>query len=161
VTKRRTKKDTAAAQVMCILTAIAGFIYAVSRHDILLALWTGSFVVALACWLIAVQMPTTCNVITKRGHPCPNNTYGVLFGCGQAQGHTWTKFFARFGIHRKTVHVRPIISGSAPIQTVAASSTATVSGVDDKTKDLIVFWLTVISTAAGVVSMATSIIAIA
>lgn len=159
--KNRTKKDVAVAQFMFLLAAIAGFFYAVSRHDILFTFWTGSFAVAFVCWLIAVHMPTKCNVITKKGHPCPNDTYGVLFGCGSARGHTWAKFFARFGVHRKVIQVRPVTASLALIPTPAPMSTATVSGVDDKAKDLIVFWLTVVSTAAGVVSMATSIIAIA
>jgi hypothetical protein len=38
-----------------------------------------------------------CGVTTREGKPCPNSTTGVLFGCGQARGHLWAKFFTRFG----------------------------------------------------------------
>jgi hypothetical protein len=105
-------------------------------------------------------MPTTCGVTTKKGYPCPNSTTGVLFGCGSARGHTWAKFFARFGIHRNVPRTsRPVHSRSAP-GVAEAEVRVEVSGIEEKTKEVITFWLTVVSTFAGVVSMVAGVIAI-
>lgn len=134
-------------------------IYFINSHQPLLAFWSGSFAVAFVCWLVAVRLPTRCGVTTLKGHPCPNPTTGVLFGCGK---HTWDKLFARFGIRRRTegIRVSPTISRNPAVEPAASEPSAKVSGVKEDPKDAIVFWLTAVSTAAGVVSMVTSIVAI-
>jgi hypothetical protein len=105
-------------------------------------------------------MPTTCGVITKKGHPCPNSTTGVLFGCGRARGHTWAKFLARFGIHRDAPRPNgPVRSRTAPVVT-ETEVRVEVSGIEEKPKEVITFWLTVVSTFAGVVSTVAGVIAI-
>lgn len=160
--KRTTKKDAAIGQLLFFLGSISWLIYSISRHDILPAFWSGSFAIAFVCWLIAMHLPTTCGVITQKGHPCRNRTNGILFGCGSGK-HIWAKVFARFGVRRKVPAGQnfPATSGNLHSEGVGQPTTVKVSGVQEKTNEAIVFWLTVISTGAGVVSMVTSIIAIA
>ncbi|WP_258950262.1 hypothetical protein [Lentzea californiensis] len=43
-------------------------------------MWTGSFAVATACWIIAVLYPVACGAPARQGLPCRNTSNGVLFG---------------------------------------------------------------------------------
>jgi hypothetical protein len=111
------------------------------------------FAITATCLLIAVHLPTTCGVITLKGEPCPNRTTGVLFGCGNARGHTWAKFFARFGWSRK-VPQRP---RARPYREPEPEPDRP-SGVEEPKRARILFWGAIISTTAGTISMTTDII---
>jgi hypothetical protein len=132
--------------------ALVFSILSVAQGRYLTALWCGLFAVAATCWLIAVNLPTTCGVTTLEGRACPNRTTGVLFGCSQAKGHIWAKFFARFGWSRKVPPPRRATTLSEPEPKPGHP------GVEEDKRSRILFWATFVATTAGTISMTTDII---
>lgn len=159
--RRTARHDIAFAIFISWLAAVGLSIYFVSNSMWQQLLWSGSTILAIPAWLFAIKAPTRCGVVTQRGHPCPNPTYGVLFGCGSAVGHTWTKFFARLGWRR------PALVGA--YRTTDRSAAPTEDEVTDRSEPVLVrvegdrkattaFWLAVAATFAGVTSGVTDVI---
>jgi hypothetical protein len=114
---------------------------------------------AVAACSVAVVVAFTwrvqCSVITSRRRECRNDAYGVLFGCG-ATGHKLGKFRTRLGLRQEP----------APIPAVARQHTATAhQWASDEVLPIVIavagggigicaFWFGLISTAAGVASVA-------
>lgn len=95
--KRKRKHETAFAVLVATLATAAYCLYLIVHHEWNTAVWTACVVVAVPALLFAIKAPTTCGIETRKGHPCPNPSYSVLFGCGSAEGHTLAKLFARLG----------------------------------------------------------------
>ncbi|MFD4672687.1 hypothetical protein ACFWNN_23375 [Lentzea sp. NPDC058450] len=102
------------------------------------------FGVAALCWIVAARFPVKCAVTTRQGLSCRNGANGVLFGCSQA-GHTWIKFRAHFGRHER------VRAAAAPARTAAVS-------IAEPGRATVLFWLTVVATSAGFISMTTDVI---
>lgn len=160
MSKQQNKKNKALGQLTFFVIALALCAYSLSQHQYEPATLFGLSVVSFILWLIAVHAPTTCGVTTLDGHPCTRRIDGILFGC---QDHTWAKLFAWFGYRRKipTRRTRSQDMHSPPAQAVAnTGKPEKVSGIDESLKNVILFWATIISTAAGVGSVVVSIIAL-
>lgn len=65
--------------------------------------WLGLAALAVAV-LFGFTLPTSCRVITDKGHPCTKEAGGFLFGCTSSD-HQLAKFFARVGW--ETERIRP------------------------------------------------------
>lgn len=159
--KRQSKKETALWQLAIFASAIALCIYSISQRQYGPSALFGFAALVMALWFVAVRVPTYCGVITLKGLPCRNRTTGILLGCGK---HTWDKFLAWFGYHRKRPESRrfPQSSPTSPVQmTPKPEESKQVSGVEETTRNTILFWATIISTGAGVGSMIVGVIAIA
>jgi hypothetical protein len=124
-------------------------------------------VIAIPSWVIAIKAPAICGVITQRGHPCPNPTKGVLFGCNQARNgtHVWAKLLARFGWRRELpLHAMRIDAERAvsfvrePSDLPGKQREPVTVEVEEDLKSAILFWLTVCSTFAGVVSAVVAVL---
>ncbi|MEV6239544.1 hypothetical protein [Lentzea sp. NPDC051838] len=104
-----------------------------------------TFAVAATLWIVAARFPVKCAVTTRQGLPCRNPANGVLFGCSQS-GHTWIKFRAHFGQHER-------------VRSAATTSRAQPRTVDvaEPRRDTILFWLTIVATSAGFISMLTDV----
>lgn len=155
---RQRKHETAFAVVVATLVAAAWCIYSAVHHDWNSALWTGCVVIGVPCWLFAIKAPNNCGMMTISGRHCPNRSCGVLFGCGNAEGHTWAKFFAHFGWRR--LPVQPGASGRrGPSSTPdgPAYEGRDTSNEQRTTRDQIVFWCTMIATGAGLASALTDL----
>jgi hypothetical protein len=137
--------------------AAAYSVYSVVHHDWNSALWTGCVAIGVPCWLFAIKAPNTCGVITKLGHPCPNRSYGVLFGCGNAEGHTWAKFFAQFGWRRQPARLQTLGRSDPPPADRSVPKGGKISNEQRNTRDQIVFWSAIVATFAGLVSAATDL----
>lgn len=142
---RKTRRKRAIFYVVFVGILVIFCIVAINRGNY----WRATaFAVAATCWIIAARFPVKCGVTTRQGLPCRNPANGVLFGCSQA-GHTWIKFRAHFGRHER-VRVRG----------TPAASRAEPRPVDvaEPRRANVLFWLTVISTSAGFISMSTDVI---
>jgi hypothetical protein len=157
---RSTKKRRAEGFLIAFFASLGLCVWGISKHDLPQAIWSGAYAVASIGWVILTQWPTYCGVITKKGYPCPNRTTGTLFGCGNAEGHTWGKFLSRLGIHREVSEVREASNRSATQShaDVRVQETSVVQGAEEPRRAVILFWLTVTATTAGVVSMTTDVI---
>lgn len=155
---RRARKHETAFWIMIGALASSAFsAYSAVGGDWNTATWSGCVAVAVPAWLFAIKAPTTCGVATRAGRPCPNPTWGVLFGCGSAD-HTWTKFFARFGWHRShaPIFIRDNTRSPAPIPPPSEDDAVVVRIAEDA-KSRVVFWLAILATFAGCLSAATDI----
>jgi hypothetical protein len=90
---RRLGSDRVGAGILIVIEfiMIGILIYSLSHahwRDALIAL---SIAIAIPCWVLLVEAPTTCGVTTQKGHACPNPTTGLLLGCNSARGHAWAK----------------------------------------------------------------------
>jgi hypothetical protein len=53
-----------------------------------------------AAALLGFTIPTSCRIITDKGHPCTKEAGGFLFGCNSGDHHL-AKLFARLGWERE------------------------------------------------------------
>lgn len=143
---KKTRRERKIFYFLLVAALVAGCVVAIQYENYLRAVWTGSFAVATACWIIAVLYPVTCAVITRQGLPCRNTANGVLFGCSR---HTWVKFWGHFG-RRERVQVRTTAT--------AARAEPRSAGVAEPQRANVLFWLTVVATSAGFISMTTDVI---
>ena len=143
---KKTRGERKTYYVLLVAALVVGCVLAIRYEHYWRAVWTGSFAVAVTCWIIALRYPVTCAVPTRQGSPCRNPANGVLFGCSR---HTWIKFWRHFGRHER-VHVR----------TAATPARAEPRPVDvaEPRRTNILFWLTVVATSAGFISMTTDVI---
>ena len=156
---RRSQRHEVAFGAVIVWVGSAGYcLYSAVRGELNTAIWAGCVFVAIPAWLFALRAPTRCGVTTKRGHPCPNPTYGVLFGCGSAYGHTWSKFFTRFGWHR------PVIASGDPAKPfdpgdvdAVGQDEAPLVRIQEDAKSRVTFVLAVVATGAALVSMGTDV----
>ena len=158
MTRGAPRHEAAFATVLTAFIAAGFSVYSVGRSDWNTALWSACVAIAIPAWLFAVRAPTTCGVVTRSGRACQNMTYGVLFGCGSAYGHTWTKFFARLGWHRTpatTARRRPR-GGTPPVADVENDESAIVR-IEEDTKSRVTFLLAITATFAGCISAATDL----
>lgn len=159
--KTMTRKEKATCIVVVELVSVVLIFRAVSIRDWSAFGWSLSIATAIPLWLIAFTLPTTCGVTTKKdGHPCPNSTTGILFGCGNAKGHTWEKFFARFGWHRQTgtsqspSKARPDLQMAGMPPSSSGGGEPIVVTIKESRRDHATYWCAVISTFSGVISAA-------
>ncbi|WP_433263048.1 hypothetical protein ACQPWR_24915 [Micromonospora vinacea] len=92
---RLRRSPLAAAFLMMIAASIVGLI----NGDWLSAIWSLTAAISIPAWILAVEAPTLCGVVNRRGQPCRNSTRGYIFGCGVAN-HTWVKAFAHVRMDR-------------------------------------------------------------
>jgi hypothetical protein len=143
---RKTRRTRARFYFVLVAALLAWCVVAIDHGDYIRAVWTGSFAVATACWIIAVLFPVRCAVTTRQGLPCRNAANGVLFGCSQSS-HTWIKFRAHFGRHER---VRTATAArAAPPPRSGNPAEARRSAVQ--------FWLAIVATGAGFISMLTDV----
>ncbi|MEV6717018.1 hypothetical protein AB0M48_33880 [Lentzea sp. NPDC051208] len=139
---KKTRRQRKTYYFLLVAALVIGCVVALHHGNHLRAVWTGSFTVATACWIIAVLYPVACGVLTRQGLPCRNISNGVLFGCSR---HTWIKFRAHFGRHER-----------------ARVNTTTASRAERPTPEPqhanVLFWLTIIATSSGFISMTTDVI---
>ncbi|MEV4264565.1 hypothetical protein [Kribbella sp. NPDC049584] len=154
---RQRKHETAFAVVVTAIAAAAYSIYSIDQHDWSSALWTGSVAVAVPCWLIALKAPTSCGVTTRTGRRCPNPSNGVLFGCGNAEGHTWAKFFGHFGWRRKSAQPNPPGRTASARPDPQLRQEGKSARRPHDVRDSVLFWAAIIATLAGLVSAATDL----
>src|ERR1022692_148991 len=116
------------------------------------ALGVSSFAVAV---LWAFVLPVKCRVTTKRGHPCPNWAYGVLFGCSQAAGHSVAKLYARLGWQQEAVRaVTPDKGTYAAARPAPQGPRVTAVTIADSRMDkcnLCIALVSMVGTVAGVI----------
>lgn len=144
---RKTRRKRARFYVVLVAALLAWCVIAIDHGDHSRAVWTGSFAVATGCWITAVLFPVRCAVTTRQGLPCRNAANGVLFGCSQSS-HTWIKFRAHFGRHER---VRTTAAAAR------AASPAGSGDVADGRRSAVQFWLAIIATGAGFISMLTDV----
>lgn len=156
---RARKHESAFFILLMALGAAAYAIHSIGQQDWVAVTWSASMAIAVPCWLIAIKAPTRCGVMTEKGHPCPNRTYGILFGCGSAEGHTWDKFFARFGWRREprmqALRRRHEDGGRGHQAEPVVERPQVLLGEDRKSR--IAFWLGFTATVAGCISAGTDI----
>jgi hypothetical protein len=120
-------------------------------HDDLL---TGTELIGWALLTLAVLVgftwPTRCRVETSRHTACRNDAYGFLFGC-RGYGHWKEKFLIRMRHgEMKPVQARePATTQAFMYQPVAQSQPMKVI-VEDNARSRFLFWVAVISMAAGI-----------
>jgi hypothetical protein len=155
---RKTRRERGATQIAIVVAAVVICVIAIKYHDYSTAVSSGCFAVAATCWFIAVKFPTKCRVMTTKGTPCRNTASGVLFGCSGA-AHTWDKFHARFR-RPKVVAVQPsqrAVRSEEPAEpkrpTIAPSA-----GDKEAKRSTVLFWLAVVATSAGTISMTTDVL---
>lgn len=141
---RKTRRQKAVSQFVLIAILLIVCVAAANSRNHLLAVWTGSYAVAIA----AFCYPVRCGAVTRKGTLCRNQTYGVLFGCNL---HFWIKFKAHFGRHERAVQQRYVASG----QVAAPPATTVAAG---KKREAVLFWLAFVATSAGTISMTTDVI---
>jgi hypothetical protein len=167
--RRRTNRKTVALWVLATeLIALGYFVYSVVHRDLVSAGGSVSIAIAIVSWLFAVKVPTRCGVTTLRGHPCPNPTTGVIFGCGSAN-HTWAKLLENLGFRRSPPNRSRPEHSSVPSAS-ASPATANYSVPIDPVRptaaereirrNSVLFWLTIVSTTGGLVSTTTDIIGV-
>lgn len=144
---KKTRRERKTFYFLLIAALVVGCVVAIHYGNHLRAVWTGSFAVATACWIIAVLYPVSCAVTTRQGLPCRNTANGVLFGCSR---HTWIKFWAHFG-RPERVQVR----SSAPASRAEARPADSAA---ETRRATMLFWLAIIATSAGFISMTTDVI---
>ena len=156
VARRGIRKHYKAALI--ILLSPGSFVYGL--HLLSLHQWTDAPVflsvgVLIPCWLVAMMAPSKCGVKTQKGHPCPNDAQGVIFGCGKARDHTWKKFFARIGWDKNLLTLPVVEPDQQPqrelIQSATTNQPVSVR-IESDGKAKIVFWATMISTVCTVAS---------
>jgi len=153
------RHETAFATVAAAIVLLGICVHSLARGDWNSAVWSGSIAIGIPAWLFALRAPTRCGVITRRGRPCPNITYGVLFGCGSAYGHTWTKFFARLGWNRFAAEGAPSFSSPAPAldsEWPAGHGPVSVR-IQEDGKSKAIFWLAIVATTSGLLSAGTDL----
>lgn len=146
------KRYQAAWILVAIFSLIAFWAVALFEKDWYMAGWTFSAAIAAPAWLFAFEIPTRCGVQTLADKPCPNPTRGTLFGCPQAKGHLWAKFFARFGVHRQALPTEPRripTSSGAAQQEEAIPTTVRLEG---SRRDTAMLWLATLATSCAIVS---------
>ncbi|MFL6140580.1 MAG: hypothetical protein ACJ72N_01765 [Labedaea sp.] len=110
------------------------------------------YAIAATGWLILDKPPTKCRMPTRKGTACTRDTTGLLFGC---QDHTWEKFFAWFGWHRRDPTVRP---PSQSRQEIEPEQPVDIVENRQKSRDTILFKLTFAASCAAIISMVTDLI---
>lgn len=143
---KKTRAQRKTFYFLLVVTLLVGCALAIDQENYWRATWTGGFAVAAVCWIIALRYPVSCGAATRQGMPCRNTANGVLFGCSR---HTWIKFRSHFGRHER----------------IRVSTTATTPRAESRSADVaeprranVLFWLTVVATSAGFISMTTDVI---
>ncbi|MDX8140788.1 hypothetical protein SK854_01605 [Lentzea sp. BCCO 10_0061] len=137
---KKTRRQRKTFYLLLVAALAIGCVVAIHYENYWRAVWTGSFAIATACWIIAVLYPVSCAVTTRQGLPCRNTANGVLFGCSR---HTWIKFWAHFGRHER-LQVRTTASrAERPAPEPAHAN--------------VLFWLTIVATCSGFISMTTDV----
>ncbi|MGI5500954.1 hypothetical protein [Lentzea sp. CA-135723] len=138
--KRKNRRQRATSYLVFIGVFAAFCVVALNRENY----WRAAiFGVAAISW-IAARFPVKCGVTTRQGLSCRNGANGVLFGCSQS-GHTWIKFRAHFGRHER-------------VRAVAAPARVPDVSIAEPRRATVLFWLTVVATSAGFISMTTDVI---
>ena len=151
------------AGLLLITVPVAVFFIpvAVINRDWPMLGWSVSAAIAIPCWLLAFEAPSTCGFTTQRGTPCPNYTTGILFGCTNASGHLWGKMFARFGWHRGALPTRKGSQATSAdpgsLSNNAVPAEPVLVRVEESRGSKVAVWLAVISTICGLTSAATDI----
>jgi hypothetical protein len=160
--RRQRQHETAFFIVVATIASATYAVHSFATHDWNSALWSSCIAVGVPCWLFSLKAPTICGVPTKTGGRCRNITYGVLFGCGSAEGHTWTKFFSNLGWRRGLpVQTPPGQNASQPARSLPHPDTRIRPDSSVEHHDLratIVFWASITATIAAIVSMTTDLI---
>jgi hypothetical protein len=79
-----------------------------------------------------------------------------LFGCGNAEGHTWAKFFAHFGWRRGPSQPKAL-SRNRPTPNRSLREDGPTWNEQRTVRDQIIFWGAMVATVAGIVSAATDL----
>lgn len=105
--------------------------------------------------MLAFTWPTRCRVITARGRECTKEAGGVLFGCSAGR-HRYGKFAARLGLNGGSDHAQaqPRTQSAATHHLATEDALAIVVTVAGGGMGICAFWFGLISTAAGVASVA-------
>jgi hypothetical protein len=150
------KKEKATGLLIGEVVAIVLTLLSANARDWSSLVLFASAAIAIPCWVIGFRMPVDCNVITGKRRPCPNSATGVLFGCGNAKGHTWGKFFGHFGLGRAAARKNGLLNGpvanGGTVEFQAAGTSIPTVRVAGDAKTEVIFWMTIVSTLSGVVS---------
>ncbi|MFI7217445.1 hypothetical protein [Micromonospora maritima] len=146
------KRYQAAWILLAFFSLFALAAIALFEKDWYMAGWALSAAVAAPAWLFAFEIPARCGVQTLADKPCPNPARGTLFGCPQAKGHLWAKFFARFGVHRQALATssRRISTPSGITQQEEAIPTTV--RLEGSKRDTAMLWLAIVATSCAMVS---------
>lgn len=147
---RKTRRKRALFYFALVGALLIGCVVAINHGNHWRAVWTGSFAMAAACWIVALRFPVRCGATTRQGLSCRNAANGVLFGCSQA-GHTWIKFKAHFG------RTEPVRARATTRSSTGSSSEAQPQPAAESKRSTVLFWLTVIATCSGTISMTTDV----
>jgi hypothetical protein len=148
---KKSRRKRKSFYVLLVAALVAGCVLALHHGNYWRAVWTGSFAVAAVCWIIALPYPTTCGVTTRQGSACRNPVDGVLFGCSR---HTWIKFWGHFGRHERVRHERVRVRAT----TTRTRAEPRSADATEPRRTTVLFWLTVVATSAGFISMTTDVI---
>jgi hypothetical protein len=78
---------------------VAAPIFIVTHYNWTVVLISVPIILFLPTCYLALLMPIRCRVATRKGSPCRNRAYGVIFGCKQY--HYSMKALARIGKHEQ------------------------------------------------------------
>ncbi|MFI6094186.1 hypothetical protein ACIA8G_01430 [Lentzea sp. NPDC051213] len=145
---RKTRRQRANFYIALVAVLMIFCVIAFHYENYWRAAWTGSFAVVVTCWIIAVRFPVRCAVTTRQGSSCRNPANGVLFGCSR---HTWIKFRAHVGRHER-VQIRSTTTTSRAEPPPRSADAA------ERRRSTALFWLAIIATGAGFISMTTDVI---
>lgn len=144
--------------------SIYGFCASLDLHHWSDAILCLSAVAGIPLWIYGTQRQVTCAGTKNNGERCTRTVTGMILGC---QDHTWQSLLNRMhlGDGRSTWspahgHPRDSTAAHLPASAGGAVSPVPVNVVGDKTRDMIVFWATVLSAATGLVSAIVSVVSI-
>jgi hypothetical protein len=156
LSKRKSRRRASGVLIFLAFLAVLGAIHFFRARTIGLGFDYLAFATCSVAATLVFVWPVQCRVITTRDRECKKEAYGVLFGC-HVRGHGLGKFRARFGRR-----MEPTTSVATAAQSRAGSTRqlapeealAIVVTVAGGGMGLCAFWFGLISTAAGVASVA-------
>jgi hypothetical protein len=151
-------------QLSSILAIIAAIAVAIAvrafQHRVVAGGFDSLAVAAIAiAWLTAFTLPVRCKVSTVQRRGCANQAYGFLFGCSNAAGHKFGKFFRLLGWQKeadRTVSAASQRRGS--VRYASGPASPIVVNVEGGGKDACGFWFGLISTVAAIASVGLAIV---
>lgn len=164
MSKNLTKKQKGYITLAVEAFSIYGFGDSLDLHHWSYAIVCLSGVIGIPLWIYGTKRQVTCAGTKNNGERCTRKVTGMILGC---QDHTWQSLLNRMhlGDGRSTWspargHPRGSTAAHLPAPAIGVVDPVPVDVVGDKTRDLIVFWATVLSTATGLVSATVSVISI-
>ncbi len=162
---KTSKKEAALLWLVVVFLALVHSVTSFANGDWRSGFGAASLVLGFLLWLAIMHIPTHCGVHLQRNRGyCRNELTGLFFGCGSGK-HTWTKPLAMIGLGRKAPPPRIVSAPETPTQVGADQQSTTTTGqapeaeeaVRESNRNRVLFYLTIVSTTAGVLSTSTDL----